>query len=103
MTPERLEQIQELYHAARDREPKLRQEFLSVACAGDEELRREVESLLATDPGPGCFLEQPVIGAADPLLGQSVGSGQSAIIRQMEAEHWRQIKELFEAARAQPP
>jgi hypothetical protein len=39
--------LQSLYHAARERPPEARAAFLAEACAGDEELRREVESLLS--------------------------------------------------------
>ena len=39
--------IENLYHAALAKEPAGRQEFLASACAGDPELRSEVESLLA--------------------------------------------------------
>jgi Tol biopolymer transport system component len=47
MTPERWSEITKLYHAAREREPGERIAFLAEACRGDEELRREIESLLA--------------------------------------------------------
>jgi hypothetical protein len=47
VTPERLRQIEELFHAARERTPAARGPFLADACAGDPALRREVESLLA--------------------------------------------------------
>src|SRR5688572_13272205 len=46
MTPERLHQIEELYHAARPKEAGARAAFLAAACGGDEALRRDVESLL---------------------------------------------------------
>jgi eukaryotic-like serine/threonine-protein kinase len=49
ITPERLRQIEDLYHSAREREASQRSGFLSDACRGDEELRREVESLLVHD------------------------------------------------------
>ena len=47
MTPERWAQVERLYHAARARPDNERAAFLADACAGDEALRREVESLLA--------------------------------------------------------
>ena len=50
MTPERWKQIEELYHAADTRPPSERAAFLAEACPGDEELRREVESLLNECP-----------------------------------------------------
>ena len=47
MSPERLQQIEELYHSIREREPSAREAYLAESCSGDQELRREVESLLA--------------------------------------------------------
>src|SRR5215471_17483731 len=66
MTPERLEQIQELYLSARDRDPDTRAAFLANNCGGDEELRREVESLLAQ--GSGEVMGRPAMEVAGELL-----------------------------------
>ena len=49
MTPDRWQKIEELYHTARKREGSQRVAFLNEACAGDEALRREIESLLAEE------------------------------------------------------
>ena len=61
MTPERLRQIEELYHSAREREPGERGTFLAEACQGDEELRREVESLLSQHASNDNGIVQPRI------------------------------------------
>ena len=45
----RLHEVEALYRAALERGPAERRAFLEEACAGDEELRREVQSLLAYD------------------------------------------------------
>ena len=47
MTPERRKQIEQLWTASLEWEENQRAAFLRDACAGDEELRMEVESLLA--------------------------------------------------------
>ena len=47
MTPERWRQIEQIYHSTLECEESQRPSFLKEACAGDEELRKEVESLLA--------------------------------------------------------
>jgi len=57
--PDRLGQIEELYHAARELEPSQRSAFMAGACRGDEALRREVESLLAQDPAREGMLDRP--------------------------------------------
>jgi len=39
---ERWKQVENIYHAALERETATRAAFLAEACAGDDELRREV-------------------------------------------------------------
>ena len=48
-TPQRWQEIDRLFAAALEQEPARRATFLEEACAGDELLRQEVESLLAND------------------------------------------------------
>ena len=43
MDPERWKYIDEIFHAALDREPTARAAFLAEACKEDESLRAEVE------------------------------------------------------------
>ncbi len=59
MNPERWRRIEELYNAAQEREPEERGAFLAGACRGDDELKREIERLLAKDSG-GKILDSPV-------------------------------------------
>src|SRR5262249_21008513 len=59
MTPNRWEQINRLWDAALEVAEAERPVFLEQACHGDAELRREVESLLASDQQAGGFLESP--------------------------------------------
>ena len=47
MHAERWQEIDRLFDAVLEREPAERASFLVEASAGDEDLRREVESLLA--------------------------------------------------------
>ncbi|HEX4947312.1 MAG TPA: protein kinase [Blastocatellia bacterium] len=70
MTPERWEQIGELYLAAQEVEAAQRPSFLAQACAHDTELRREVESLLQAEAEAGEFINQPLLAETltdDPL------------------------------------
>ena len=70
-TPERWQRIEALYHAALERDPANRTAFLD-ACGPDENLRREVESLLArAGTGPDLLGQR-----AAPLL---AGSGTIAM------------------------
>ena len=50
---DRWRQIQEVFQEALQRAAAERDAYLARACAGDEELRREVASLLASDANPG--------------------------------------------------
>jgi len=67
MDPDRWEQIERLYHAALEHEPDARGAFLVRACGGDEEMRREVASLLDHDGGPVIFFEAPMLEFAAQL------------------------------------
>jgi serine/threonine protein kinase len=58
MDPARWRRVEEIYQAAAERKPEERAAFLAVACAGDEDLRREVESLLAQPSADG-MLDRP--------------------------------------------
>ncbi|HEU4723065.1 MAG TPA: protein kinase [Gemmatimonadaceae bacterium] len=66
MTPERWRAVDAILQAALEREPARRDAFVADACAGDESLRREVDSLLAAhDRAGGDFLERPAAEALD--------------------------------------
>ena len=67
--PERWQEIEKLFHAARERPESRRAAFLEEACAGDGALREEVESLLAHKEA-GSFLESPAIEVAAKALAQ---------------------------------
>jgi sirohydrochlorin ferrochelatase len=54
---QRWQQVETLYHAALEHEPSARDAFLAQACAGDEDLRREVEELLRYDGAAESFIE----------------------------------------------
>ena len=67
---DRWRQIEELFHRALEREEPGRASFLDEACAGDDDLRQEVEALLAEQIESG-FLETPVIEAEARELAQN--------------------------------
>lgn len=69
ITPANWERIRDLFHRALERPAEERAAFLRRETGGDEEIRVEVESLLAAHPHAEGFLSaSPVgsIGAADP-------------------------------------
>ena len=56
--------INDLFHQALQRPADDRATFLDAACAGDDRLRREVESLLAAHEQAEDFIERPSVSAA---------------------------------------
>ena len=74
MTPERWRQVEEIVHAALSRGENERTAFLAHTCAGDEALRREVESLLAQQASANGFLEDPAVAAAAQTVSETEAS-----------------------------
>ena len=82
MNPERETDIERICDAALLRNPGDRERFLAEACAGDEALRREVESLLAHELTAERFLESPAALSIDDgdgshhvlTVGQRIGT-----------------------------
>ncbi len=74
MQTDRWRQIEALFHQALERSPNERDLFLAMACGTDAALRREVESLLATQQKTDGLLETP---AADLAAEWAQASHQS--------------------------
>jgi len=64
LTPERWAQIRQIFDGALERSEVDRAAYLRVVCARDDELRREVESLLASHDSAGDFLNKPAASLA---------------------------------------
>ncbi len=71
MATERRDRIKGLYRAALERAPDDRAAFLQEACAGSDELRLEVESLLRYDTPSAASLETPAVDAVAATLAAS--------------------------------
>jgi eukaryotic-like serine/threonine-protein kinase len=74
MTPERWEQLQRLYDAARSRTESDRAQFLASACGGDAALQRDLEALL----------DQPV--STDGFVGFVGGSPLAQLNEQFDVD-----------------
>src|SRR6185436_9288517 len=85
MDSERWQHIERLYHSVLEKMVNERAAFLDQACAGDQGLRREVESLLSYAGAAADFIETPALEvaakamakdqsavAATPLAGQTI-------------------------------
>ena len=96
MTPERFQQIEELYHSALKRPPAERASFLRDCCVGDESLRNEVESLLAQQTATLEFMESPALNlAVEQMAGDSGLAGNFFSIGQT-VSHYRIEEKLGE-------
>jgi serine/threonine-protein kinase len=77
MTPDRWQQLSRLFHEALRRDGEARDKFLAEECAGDEDLRRDVEALLvareqsASASGTSATL---AYASAGTLLDRQVGA-----------------------------
>src|SRR6266567_3655803 len=70
MTPERWEQIKQLFHSALKYEAAERSDFLSGACAGDESLRQTVESLISSHEKTVSIINAPAYKVACDVLAE---------------------------------
>jgi eukaryotic-like serine/threonine-protein kinase len=77
--PEKWDQIKELFTLALERDPGERSSFLRQACAGDDSLRTEIESLLSSFDRAPTFLEDSpaidvVCAQSCALTGKRIGA-----------------------------
>jgi serine/threonine protein kinase/tetratricopeptide (TPR) repeat protein len=68
MNRERWNVIEKLYHSAREQAPGERDGFLKQTCGQDEDLRREVESLLGYETETAMLLDKPALEVAARVL-----------------------------------
>jgi serine/threonine protein kinase len=90
MKPERWQQLDKLFHAALEREPAERSAFLDQACASDQSLRKQVETLLAAHEEAGSFIERP----AFEVEARSVADDQNELTAGQTIGHYQIISSL---------
>src|SRR5262249_29877373 len=81
MNSEKWKQVDSLLQLTLERPPEERDEFLRSACSGDEELEREVRSLLSSSEQAGSFLESPAMEAAARALADEQSRAESSFTR----------------------
>ena len=80
MTDDRWARVKALFQAALERPAAERPAFVSAAAGEDDELRREVESLLTADAADSSFLEHLPGTARAVLLGPQHRIGAHQIV-----------------------
>ena len=93
MTPERYGKIGELFNDALELKASERAAFLERECAGDSELRREVESLLRSHEAGGGIIDEPALEVAAGLL---AGGESEEVVGQTLAGRYRVLSLLGE-------
>lgn len=105
MDPERWKKIENIFHKALECDENRRKAVVEEACAGDESLRSEVESLLAHHDEAGEFMESPAFmddpsvaspGAAKkkPSTTESVPPHPIPDIKGKLVTHYRVVEEI---------
>jgi serine/threonine-protein kinase len=79
MDPERMRRIEELYAKASMLPPEQRKDFLVQACAGDDSLHEEVETLLSYEKDAESFMEKPAFQKQMTSLAQDWEELSSAL------------------------
>jgi len=90
MTPEQWQKVKELFESALEHAPEERPAFLDQACDGDESLRREVESLLASFDEGESFMERPAVA----LAAESFAGSQSESLTGQTIGHYQIVREI---------
>lgn len=104
MTPEHWRQVRDVLERALELPLSERPGFLEAACQSDPSLRREVESLLASDPGvPAGFLNSSALadGLAAGTVEVDLDSPGALRAGQVFAERFELIRELGEGGMGQ--
>jgi Tol biopolymer transport system component/predicted Ser/Thr protein kinase len=96
MEPERWRRIEDLYHSALEVAEDQRATFVKQACAGDDALREEVESLLAYQKPAQDFIEAPAFEMAARLMAQDKASSPEGdpVFVGRTISHYRVLEKL---------
>ncbi|HYL11263.1 MAG TPA: protein kinase [Candidatus Acidoferrales bacterium] len=97
MKPDPWSRVEQVFHLALEVEESQRAAFLEQTCAGDGELRSEVEALLAADKKAEAFLESPaleVIGQAPGMPSRDGSGAEEDRLPGSTVSHYRILEKL---------
>ena len=94
MKPEAWRRVEELCQRALELEESSRAEFLQSACGSDDELRREVDSLLAHEKKAEHFIESPALQVAGKILAKEARQETGKNLIGSTVSHYRVIEKL---------
>jgi eukaryotic-like serine/threonine-protein kinase len=94
MNQERWQRIEQLYHAALERDADQRTSFLAQACADDASLYREVELLLAANEQADEFLATPALESEAKNMVAEKLSASLGIQAGQELSHYKILERL---------
>ena len=95
MDPERWRRVEGLCNCALELDKSRREEFLDQSCAGDNALRREVESLLAHEKEAEHFIESPALEIMGKMVAhQQARADAGTQLIGGEVSHYRVLEKL---------
>ena len=96
MKPERWSKIESIFHKALEADESRRGSVIEESCAGDEVLRREVESLLAHHSDSASFIEQPAFaGQVNASSVRPVAAAAPRLdLKGVAVGHYRIVEEI---------
>jgi serine/threonine protein kinase/Tol biopolymer transport system component len=97
MKPERWSKIESIFHKALDADEIRRGSVIEESCAGDEELRREVESLLAHHRDSATFIEKPAFASqvnTSSVRPVTAAAAPRPDLRGVAVGHYRILEEI---------
>ena len=101
MQTDQWQRVEEIYYAALELATSQRHAYLVAACAGNEALLREVESLLNAHEDAGTFLQAPaVIVSAEERLHSEAAAPAPASLLGSRISHYQILAALGAGGKA---
>jgi serine/threonine protein kinase len=89
---EKWREVKEIFYAALQRAPEEREQFLDESCKDDDNLRREVESLLSSFDAAGSFMQNPAVGE----IAEAIAGNKEKLHVSQNLSHYKILKLLGE-------